>query len=117
MLLNQFFLFISGVEIAVILFIAVLVMGTDKIPEFARSLGKGINEIKDIYQATNLELLNNPEEDKFIFKNADKLKDATMLYSGFDKTLINLLVKNIKFNFLKNFNIFPMHELIKPKNL
>ena len=48
------------------------------------------DEIKDIYQATNLELLNNPEEDKFIFKNADKLKDATMLYSGFDKTLINL---------------------------
>ena len=46
MLLNQFFLFISGVEIAVILFIAVLVMGTDKIPEFARSLGKGINEFK-----------------------------------------------------------------------
>ncbi len=27
-----------------------------------------------------------------------------------------LLVKNIKFNFLKNLNIFPMQELIKPKN-
>ena len=50
MLLNQFFLFISGVEIAFILFIAVLVMGADKIPSFARSLGKGINEIK---HATN----------------------------------------------------------------
>ena len=50
MLLNQFFLFISGVEIAFILFVAVLVMGADKIPAFARSLGKGINEIK---HATN----------------------------------------------------------------
>ena len=50
MLLNQFFLFISGVEIAFILFIAVLVMGADKIPSIARSLGKGINEIK---HATN----------------------------------------------------------------
>ena len=27
-----------------------------------------------------------------------------------------LLVKNTKFNFLKNFNIFPMEELDKPKN-
>jgi len=50
MLLNQFFLFISGGEIAAILFVAVLFMGADKIPEFARSLGKGINEIK---HATN----------------------------------------------------------------
>ena len=26
------------------------------------------------------------------------------------------MVKNKSFNFLKNFNIFPMRELIKPKN-
>ena len=50
MLLNHFVLFISGAEIGIIIFIAVLVMGTDKIPDFARSLGKGINEIK---HATN----------------------------------------------------------------
>ena len=50
MLLSQFFLFISGAEIAMILFIAVLIMGADKIPDFARSLGKGINEVK---HATN----------------------------------------------------------------
>ena len=27
-----------------------------------------------------------------------------------------LLIKNLKFNFLKNLSIFPMQELIKPKN-
>ena len=28
-----------------------------------------------------------------------------------------LLIKNTKFNFLKNLNIFPMEEISKPKNL
>ena len=28
-----------------------------------------------------------------------------------------LLIKNIKFNFLKNLKIFPMEEIPKPKNL
>ena len=28
-----------------------------------------------------------------------------------------LLIKNTKFNFLKNLNIFPMEEIPKPKNL
>ena len=44
------FLFISGPEIGFIIFIVVLLFGADKIPEFARGLGKGINNIK---HATN----------------------------------------------------------------
>lgn len=50
MLLYFFNLFISGAEIAIILFIALIFFGADKIPDFARNLGKGLNEIK---QATN----------------------------------------------------------------
>ena len=50
MLLYFFNLFISGAEIAIILFIAVIFFGADKIPDFARSLAKGLNEIK---HATN----------------------------------------------------------------
>lgn len=44
------FLFISGPEIGFVIFIVVLLFGADKIPEFARGLGKGINNIKN---ATN----------------------------------------------------------------
>ena len=43
-------LFISGPEIGFIIFIVVLLFGADKIPDFARNLGKGINNIK---HATN----------------------------------------------------------------
>lgn len=44
------FLFISGAEITVILFIVVMVFGADKIPEIARGLGKGMRTLKN---ATN----------------------------------------------------------------
>ncbi len=43
-------------------------------------------------------------------------KNKYFLLKVYKKNNKYLLVKNIKFNFLKNFNIFPMHELIKPKN-
>ena len=44
------FLFISGAEMAFIVFILVMVFGADKIPEIARGLGKGIRGIRN---ATN----------------------------------------------------------------
>lgn len=47
-------------------------------------------DIKTIYEASNPKLLVNPNEDKMIFKNATKLKDTTILYSDFDKTLTSL---------------------------
>lgn len=50
MLQQATFLFISGGEIAFILFIVVMVFGADKIPEIARGLGKGMRTLKD---ATN----------------------------------------------------------------
>ena len=44
------FLFISGGEIFVIGVIVVMLFGADKIPEIARSLGKGMQQLKN---ATN----------------------------------------------------------------
>ncbi len=40
-------LFISGAEIAFILFILVMVFGADKIPDIARGLGKGMRTLRD----------------------------------------------------------------------
>ena len=50
MIYQPTFLFISGGEIALILFIVIMVFGADKIPEIARGLGKGMRTLKD---ATN----------------------------------------------------------------
>ena len=44
------FLFISGAEIVFIFFIILMIFGADKIPSFARTLAKGIVQVK---QATN----------------------------------------------------------------
>ena len=44
------YLFISGAELILILFVAVMIFGTDKVPEIARGLGKAMRQIKD---ATN----------------------------------------------------------------
>lgn len=44
------FLFISGAEIFIILVIVVMLFGADKIPEIARGLGKGMQQLKN---ATN----------------------------------------------------------------
>ena len=44
------FLFISGAEIFVILVLVVMLFGADKLPELARGLGKGMQQLKN---ATN----------------------------------------------------------------
>lgn len=44
------YLFISGAEIFIILVIVVMLFGADKIPELARGLGKGMQQLKN---ATN----------------------------------------------------------------
>lgn len=44
------YLFISTGEIAFILFMVVMLFGTDKLPEIARGLGKGMRQLRD---ATN----------------------------------------------------------------
>ena len=49
---------------------------------------------------------------KIIKKNRDKY----FLLKVYKRNNKYLLVKNNRFNFLKNLNIFPMKELIKPKN-
>ena len=44
------FLFISGAEIVFIFFVVLLIFGADKIPSIARTLAKGINQVRN---ATN----------------------------------------------------------------
>ena len=49
-------------------------------------------------------------------KNIKKSIDKYFLLKVYKKNQKYLLIKNTKFNFLKNLTIFPMEELSKPKN-
>ena len=55
-------LFISGAEIAFIVFILVMVFGADKIPEIARGLGKGMRVIKDATNDIKTEITKSAEK-------------------------------------------------------
>lgn len=72
------FLFISGAEIAFILFIVVMVFGADKLPEIARGLGKGMRTLKDATNDIKSEITKSAEKngiDTSITKDiSDELK-------------------------------------------
>lgn len=82
MIPQAFFLFISGAEIAFILFIVLLVFGADKVPEIARGLGKGMRQIKDATNDIKSEITKSAEEGgvdlditKDVRKEIGKIKD------------------------------------------
>ena len=54
-------LFISGAEIFFILFIVVLVFGSDKLPEIARGMGKGMRQLKDATDDIKREITKSAE--------------------------------------------------------
>ena len=56
------FLFISGPEIGFVIFIVVLLFGADKIPDFARRLGKGINSVKNASREIKKEISDSKDQ-------------------------------------------------------
>ena len=56
------------------------------------------------------------KKDFVLTKIKKNKKDKYFLLKVYKKNNKYLLIKNLKFNFLKNLSIFPMQELIKPKN-
>ena len=51
-----------------------------------------------------------------LVKIVKKNKEKYFILKVYKKNQRYLLIKNTKFNFLRNLNIFPMKELSKPKN-
>ena len=82
-------LFISGAEIAIILFIVIMVFGADKIPEIARGLGKGMRTLKDATNDIKHEITKTAEKqgiDTSITKDVNdelkKVKDDLEEFTG-----------------------------------
>lgn len=83
------FLFISGAEITVILFIVVMVFGADKIPEIARGLGKGMRTLKDATNDIKHEISKSAENHgidtdivKDVNQEINKVKEGLDDFSG-----------------------------------
>jgi TatA/E family protein of Tat protein translocase len=62
------FLDIGGPEVMLIMFVALLLFGGDKLPELARGLGKGIRDFKDASEGVKREI--NSQIDNFESKKA-----------------------------------------------
>jgi sec-independent protein translocase protein TatA len=76
------FLFISGAEIAFIIFIVLMVFGADKVPEIARGLGKGMRQIKNATNDIKHEITKSAKEQgvdiditQDVQKEIDKVKE------------------------------------------
>ncbi len=81
--------FISGAEIAFILFIVLMVFGADKVPEIARGLGKGMRQIKDATNDIKSEITKSAEKQgldvditKDVRKEIDKVKEDVKEITG-----------------------------------
>jgi len=75
-------IFISGAEIAFIIFIVLMVFGADKVPEIARGLGKGMRQIKDATNDIKSEITKSAKDQgldvditKDVRKEIDKVKE------------------------------------------
>lgn len=66
-------LFISGAEIAFIVFILVMVFGADKIPEIARGMGKGMRTLRDASNDIKSEIQKSADKQGI---NGDISKDV-----------------------------------------
>ncbi len=82
-------LFISGAEIAFIMFILVMVFGADKIPEIARGLGKGMKAIRNASNDIKSEIQKSAEKQgidtdftKDVRGEIDKVKEDIDEISG-----------------------------------
>ncbi len=89
MILQTTFLFISGAEIAFILFIVVMVFGADKIPEIARGLGKGMRTLKDATNDIKNEITKSADKNGIdtsivtdVKKELDRVKDDIGDFTG-----------------------------------
>ena len=76
------FLFISGTEIVFIFFIVLLVFGADKIPSIAKTIAKGVTQVRNATNEIKSEIQKSVdskdpvgEVGKELKKQVDKVKD------------------------------------------
>ncbi len=69
-------LFISGAEIFFILFLVVIIFGTDRLPEIVRCLAKGMRQLKDAADDVKREIQKSAEKSGIDSSITDELKSS-----------------------------------------
>lgn len=67
-------LFISGAEIAFIIFIVVMLFGAEKVPEIAKGLGKGMRTIRNATNDIKSEVMKSAEKNGVDTSITDDMK-------------------------------------------
>ena len=78
--------FISGAELVFVFFVILLVFGADKVPDIARTLGKGIRQVRNATQDIKSEIENSAEKQgldpKQIKQDLKEVKDEVEDIAG-----------------------------------
>ena len=78
--------FISGAELVFVFFIILLVFGADKVPDIARTLGKGIRQVRNATQGIKDEIQKSAEKQgldtKQIEQDIKEVKDEVEDIAG-----------------------------------
>ncbi len=64
--------FISGAELVFVFFIILLVFGADKVPDIARTLGKGMRQVRNATQDIKDEIQKSAEKQGLDTKQIEK---------------------------------------------
>jgi sec-independent protein translocase protein TatA len=82
-------LFISGAEIFFIVFIVIMVFGSDKLPEIMRGLGKGMRQLRDAADDIKREIQKSADKSGIdtsiasdLKKSADEVKKSVEEVTG-----------------------------------
>lgn len=76
--MSDLFLFfnLGGGEIFLIILVIIMVFGADKIPEIARGLGKGINNVKNATNELKREITESVDNNEDLKNLKDGLKEG-----------------------------------------
>ena len=64
--------FISGAELVFVFFIILLVFGADKVPDIARTLGKGMRQVRNATQDIKDEIQKSAEKQSLYAKQIEQ---------------------------------------------
>ena len=87
---------IGGSELVFILLIAVMLFGADKIPEIARTLGKGMAQLKNATEDIKSEITKSAEENGLDMKSLTGgiTEEIDSVKQGFNKMVTDVVPEN-----------------------
>ena len=91
-------LFIGGAEIFIIGLIVVMLFGADKIPEIARTLGKGMRQLKDATEDLKREIKDTSNSDDLVGDIKKEISEVKKNVNDFSRPIKKQVKKQFNDN-------------------